>query len=99
VDLVGCRPAGDERVPTPGLAEIVVFYDHFPRGFTLPVSSFLRRFLDHFRLKPHHAGAKLTREVFFNLWKYSSLVPRQRHQKISCWRVVDGTRSFLVRGE
>jgi hypothetical protein len=21
------------------------------------------------------AGAKLTREVFFNLWKYSSLVP------------------------
>jgi hypothetical protein len=29
------------------------------------------------------AGAKLTREVFFNLWKYSSLVPRQRRQKKS----------------
>jgi hypothetical protein len=29
------------------------------------------------------AGAKLTREVFFNLWKYSSLVPRQRRQKNS----------------
>jgi hypothetical protein len=29
------------------------------------------------------AGAKLTREVFFNLWKYSSLVPQQRRQKKS----------------
>jgi hypothetical protein len=25
--------------------------------------------------------------------------PRQRRQKISCWRVVDGTRRFFVRGE
>jgi hypothetical protein len=35
----------------------VVFYDHFPRGFTLPASSFLRQFLDHFHLQPHHIGA------------------------------------------
>jgi hypothetical protein len=34
----------------------VVFYDHFPRGSALPVSSFLRRFLDHFRLQLHHIG-------------------------------------------
>jgi hypothetical protein len=32
---------------------MVVFYDHFPRGFALPASSFLRQFLDHFHLQPH----------------------------------------------
>jgi hypothetical protein len=56
-DLVGCRPAGSERVPAPGPGETVVFYDHFPRGFALPASSFMRQFLDHFRLQPHHIGA------------------------------------------
>jgi hypothetical protein len=57
VDLVGCRPAGTERVPAPGPGKTVVFYAHFPWGFALPVSSFLRLFLDHFRLQPHHIGA------------------------------------------
>jgi hypothetical protein len=42
-----------------------------------------------------NTGAKLTQEVFFNLWKYSSLVPRQRRQKISCW----WWQTVLVRGE
>jgi hypothetical protein len=41
-DLVGCRPAYGERVPAPQAGETVVFYDHFPRGFTLPASNFLR---------------------------------------------------------
>jgi hypothetical protein len=54
---VGCRLVGTEQVPAPETGEAVVFYDHFPRGFTLPVSSFLCRFLDHFRLQPHHIGA------------------------------------------
>jgi hypothetical protein len=49
-DLVGCRPAGSERVPAPGPGETVVFYDHFPRGFALPASGFMRQFLDHFCL-------------------------------------------------
>jgi hypothetical protein len=57
VDLVGCHPAGIEWVPAPRPGETVVFYDHFPWGFTLPVSSFMRLFLDHFRLQPHHIGA------------------------------------------
>jgi hypothetical protein len=35
----------------------VVFYDHFPRGFALPASCFMRQFLDHFHLQPHHIGA------------------------------------------
>jgi hypothetical protein len=41
-DLVSCRPAGGELVPAPGSGETVVFYDHFPRGFALPASSFMR---------------------------------------------------------
>jgi hypothetical protein len=41
-DLVGCRPAGIERIPALGPGETVVFYDHFPRGFALPASSFTR---------------------------------------------------------
>jgi hypothetical protein len=57
VDLVGCRPAGGERVPAPQPGETVVFYDHFPRGFALPASNFLRQFMDHFHLQPHHIGA------------------------------------------
>jgi hypothetical protein len=56
-DLVGCCPAGGERVPAPQPGETVVFYDHFPRGFALPASNFLRQFMDHFHLQPHHIGA------------------------------------------
>jgi hypothetical protein len=56
VDLMGCRPACGERVPAPQPGEMVVFYDHFPRGFVLPTSDFLRQFMDHFHLQPHHIG-------------------------------------------
>jgi hypothetical protein len=56
-DLVGCRPASGERVPTPQPGETVVFYDHFPRGFALPASNFMRQFMDHFHLQPHHIWA------------------------------------------
>jgi hypothetical protein len=56
-DLVGCRPAGSERIPAPKPGEAVVFYDHFPRGFALPASNCMRQFLDNFHLQPHHLGA------------------------------------------
>jgi hypothetical protein len=49
-DLVGYRPTGSERIPAPKPGEAVVFYDHFPQGFALPASSFMRQFLDHFHL-------------------------------------------------
>jgi hypothetical protein len=49
-DLVGCRPAGSERVPAPEPGKTVVFYDHFPRGFALPASDFLWQFMDYFHL-------------------------------------------------
>jgi hypothetical protein len=38
---------------------MVVFYNHFPWGFALPTCSFLRQFLDHFHLQPHHLGANV----------------------------------------
>jgi hypothetical protein len=44
-------------VPAPQPGEAVVFYDDFPRGFALPTSNFLRQFMDHFHLQPHHIGA------------------------------------------
>jgi hypothetical protein len=49
-ELVRCRSSKGERVPTPELGEVVVFFEHFRRGFALPASNFLRQFLDHFRL-------------------------------------------------
>jgi hypothetical protein len=68
-DLVGCRPASGERVPARQPGETVVFYDHFPRGFALPASNFLRQFMDHFHLQPHHIGANamMTLAVFATL--------------------------------
>jgi hypothetical protein len=53
-DLVCCRPTSGKLVCAPQPGEAVVFYDHFPRGFPLPASDFLRQFLDHFHLQPHH---------------------------------------------
>jgi hypothetical protein len=45
-----CRPSKGERVPTLEPGEVVVFFEHFWRGFTLPASNFLRQFLEHFLL-------------------------------------------------
>jgi hypothetical protein len=58
-DLVGCYPADSKQVPDPQPRETVVFYNHFPKGFTLPASNFLRQFMDHFHLQPHHIGANV----------------------------------------
>jgi hypothetical protein len=45
------------------------------------------------------AGAKLAREVFFTLWKYSSLVPGNgaRKRAASVW--LTWKQTVLVRGE
>ena len=53
-----CVP-DDEVAPEPQLGECVVFTSHFARGFGLPASSFFRRFLDYFRMQPHHLGANV----------------------------------------
>jgi hypothetical protein len=70
-DLVGCRPTGGELVPAPQPGEAVVFYEHFRRGFALPACNFLRQFLDHFHLQPHHIGANamMTLVAFATLYE------------------------------
>jgi hypothetical protein len=109
VDLVGCRPAGSERVPTPGPGEAVVFYDHFPRGFALPASGFMRRFLDHFRLQPHHIGANAMMilsafatlcEAYLGIWPNVELFRRLiyfKTQTAETVPVICGTASFYAR--
>jgi hypothetical protein len=58
-------------VPVPQPGEAVVFYEHFQRGFALPASNFLRQFLDHFHLQPHHIGvnAMMTLSMFATLYE------------------------------
>jgi hypothetical protein len=48
-DLMGCRPTGSKLVLAPQPGEAVVFYDHFPRGFALPASDFLRHHIGEMR--------------------------------------------------
>lgn len=47
-------PAEREISPAPQAGEYVVFRSHFLRGFGLPASSFFKKFLDFYRLQPHH---------------------------------------------
>jgi hypothetical protein len=87
----------------------VVFYDHFPRGFALPVSSFLRRFLDHFRLQPHHIGANAMMtlaafmtlcEAYLGIWPNIELFRRLIYFKTQTAETVPvkcGTASFYAR--
>jgi hypothetical protein len=39
--FVKCRPTKGERVPAPEPGEVVIFFEHFRRGFALPASNFL----------------------------------------------------------
>ncbi|KAE8783821.1 hypothetical protein D1007_42651 [Hordeum vulgare] len=43
-----------ETAPTPAAGEIVVFDEHFYRGFGLPASPFFSEWLHFFGLQPHH---------------------------------------------
>jgi hypothetical protein len=106
---VGCHPADDERVPALEPGETVVFYDHFPQGFTLPASSFLRQFLDHFHLQPHHIGANAMMtlagfaalcEAYLGIWPNVELFRRLiyfKTQTADVVPIVSGTASFYAR--
>ena len=52
-----CRLPGAEVHPTPEEDEYVVFLAHFERGFGLPLSDFMREFMERFKLQPHHLPA------------------------------------------
>jgi hypothetical protein len=87
----------------------VVFYDHFPRGFALPASSFMRQFLDHFRLQPHHIGANamiilsvfaILCEAYLGIWPNVELFRRLiyfKTQTAETVPVICGTASFYAR--
>jgi hypothetical protein len=106
---VGCRPAGGELVPAPQLREAVVFYEHFRRGFALPASNFLRQFLDHFHLQPHHIGANAMMtfatfttlcEAYLGIWPSVELFRRLiyfKTQMVGSILVTCGAASFYAR--
>jgi hypothetical protein len=87
----------------------VVFYDHFPRGFALPASSFTRQFLDHFHLQPHHIGANAMMvlsafatlcEAYLRIWPNVELFRRLiffKTQTAETVLVICGTASFYAR--
>ncbi|KAE8790531.1 hypothetical protein D1007_35191 [Hordeum vulgare] len=52
--LVVVQIPGAKNAPTPQEGEVVVFDEHFYRGFRLPVSTFFSNFLAFFGLQPHH---------------------------------------------
>jgi hypothetical protein len=86
----------------------VVFYDHFPRNFALPASSFLHQFLDHFHLQPHHIGANAMMmlaafvalcEAYLSIWPNVELFRRLiyfKTQTADAVPVVCGTASFYT---
>jgi hypothetical protein len=106
---MGCHPAGSERIPAPKPGEAVVFYDHFPRGFVLRASSFMREFLDHFHLQPHHLGANAMMtlaafaalcEAYLGIWPNVELFCRLIYLKTQTAEtipVICGTASFYAR--
>ncbi|KAE8789636.1 hypothetical protein D1007_36135 [Hordeum vulgare] len=51
---VSVRLPGSEASPAPVTGEVVVFAEHFYRGFGLPASSLFTEWLHFFALQPHH---------------------------------------------
>jgi hypothetical protein len=88
---------------------MVVFYNHFPRGFALPASNFLRQFMDHFHLQPHHIGANAMMtlaafaalcEAYLGIWPNVELFRRLiyfKTQTADAIPVVCGMASFYAR--
>jgi hypothetical protein len=88
---------------------MVVFYDHFPRGFVLPASNFLRQFMDHFHLQLHHIWANAMMilaafaalcEAYLGIWPNVELFRRLiyfKTQTADTIPVVCGTASFYAR--
>ncbi|KAE8785764.1 hypothetical protein D1007_40499 [Hordeum vulgare] len=54
ISQVLVRIPGAETSPTPAAGEVVVFNEHFYRGFGLPASSFFFEWLHFFGLQLHH---------------------------------------------
>ncbi|KAE8782238.1 hypothetical protein D1007_44414 [Hordeum vulgare] len=59
----GGAPPDAEGYLTPRPGEVVVFKEHFFRGFGLPASDFFSRFLVHFGLQSHHLAPNSVLEL------------------------------------
>ncbi|KAE8804702.1 hypothetical protein D1007_19259 [Hordeum vulgare] len=82
--LVAARVPDAKTAPTPEKGEVVVFEEHFYRGFGLPTSEFFARFLTFFGLQPHHLApnAILQLTAFVVLCEgFMGIVPR-----LDIWR-------------
>jgi hypothetical protein len=54
-------------VPAARIGEAVVFLAHFEHVLGLPVSTFLRDFLDFFGLQPHHLPTNVFLSLSYNV--------------------------------
>ncbi|KAE8801891.1 hypothetical protein D1007_22398 [Hordeum vulgare] len=82
--LVLVRIPGTETAPTPAVGEVVVFNEHFYRGFGLPTTAFFSEWLHFFGLQPHHLApnAILQLSAFVVLCKgFLGIEPR-----VDLWR-------------
>ncbi|KAE8819296.1 hypothetical protein D1007_02794 [Hordeum vulgare] len=81
---VEVRLPGAEGSRTPRDGEVVVFKEHFFRGFGLPASEFFSRFLVFFGLQPHH----LDPNVFLQLAAYVTWCKRfvEIEPRLDLWR-------------
>ncbi|KAE8781086.1 hypothetical protein D1007_45669 [Hordeum vulgare] len=57
--LVAVRVPCTKAVPTSEMGEVVVFEEHFYRGFWLPASDFFSCFLNIFGLQLHHLASNV----------------------------------------
>jgi hypothetical protein len=98
-----------KRVPAQEPGEVVIFFEHFRRGFALSASNFLRQFLDHFHLQPHHIGANAMMmlsafatlcEAYLGIWPNLELFTRLfffKTQTMDLVPVMCGAASFYAR--
>jgi hypothetical protein len=96
---MGCRPAGSKLVLAPQPGEAVVFYDHFPRGFALPASDFLRHHIGANAMMTLAAFATLC-EAYLGIWPSVELfrwLIYFKTQTVDSIPVVCGAASFYAR--
>ncbi|KAE8771425.1 hypothetical protein D1007_56691 [Hordeum vulgare] len=83
---VSMRLPGSEASPAPVAGEVVVFVEHFYRGFGLPANSFFAEWLQFFGLQPHHlaSNAILQLAAFVVLCEgFVGIEPR-----VDLWRIL-----------
>ncbi|KAE8793868.1 hypothetical protein D1007_31457 [Hordeum vulgare] len=76
---------GAEAAPTPYEGEIVVFDEHFYRGFGLPTSPFFFNFLTFFGLQQHHLAPNAILQLAAFV-VFSSFPPLPLQESVKQWQ-------------